>query len=179
MSKTDQNIGSNKPACDGMVDIFVQSPNPSSLKRKQFDMWTFSLRTQPRTNSPPASAPACCSVAPEENWGCCRRPASAGQSNTWRRRWPGRWCWTGAAPGSDAPSHSCRTWRKTDHQLQNLTFLWKNKVAATRFMTVFCSMNSCWWVLTLTCPPPWCLWGSGSSRRSTPPDHPKPWRPAG
>ena len=74
------------------------------------------------TNSPPVSGPACCSAAPEGNWGCCRQPVSAGQSNTWRRRWLGRWCWTGAIPGSGAPSHSCRAWNKADSRSKNSAF---------------------------------------------------------
>lgn len=99
----------------GTTQNLLPTPSPKGGTIKPSDVDT----NVASTNSPPVSGPACCSAVPGGNWGCCRQPVSASQSNTWRRRWLGRWCWTGAVPGSGAPSHSCRTWNKADSRSTN------------------------------------------------------------
>lgn len=133
------------------------------------------------TNSPPVSGPACCSAVPGGNWGCCRQPVSASQSNTWRRRWLGRWCWTGAVPGSGAPSHSCRTWNKAQsvNEFQHFPFeLRRQATTGVHNCFLFNDWHFDGWKWTPTCPPLWYLWGSDSSRHSTLPGRPRLWRPA-
>lgn len=56
--------------------------------------------------SPLVFGPCPCWEAPGGSWGYWPQQASAGQSNTWRRRWTARWYWTAAIPGTDAPAHS-------------------------------------------------------------------------
>lgn len=138
--------------------------------------------------SPPASGPCPCSAAPGGSWGCWTPKASAGRSNTWRRRWTARWCWTAAAPETGAPT---RSWREDEWAEGSLT---KSRFSAFDYIH-----SSFWHFLSpspifnhnasraflnkvqnkLTCPPRWYPWGSGSSRRSRRPGRPRPWRPAG
>lgn len=70
------------------------------------NMWLESTGWLTDSSLPQVSERARCLEAPEENSGCCRLPASADQSNTWRRHWLERWCWTAEAPGSASPSRS-------------------------------------------------------------------------
>lgn len=69
--------------------------------------------------SPPVFGPSLYSVAPEESSGCWTLTATAGQSSTWHKRWTARWCWTAAAPETDAPVHSWpENWSKKKRKKQ-------------------------------------------------------------